>query len=284
MTGEKLERKIYSEESYFGIKPNLSENSMKVLERRYLQKNSEGKVLESPAGLFYRVAENISQADLNLTSLAMIHDYVESAFYYGFKNPLDLGLDHIVELQKAEAWYHYNVLFGNRKATKLVNTNLFSTVRDWFNASINVKTKVKFAMYVAHELNLAAILKAFNYTGKMEIPPFASLITFTLTEDKGEYYVQAGYNFDWASERMNFTEFNQTLYARTFKVFTRETRVSISLNKLPALLLLNLDIMLTNIYLRLNRAVLTRSLLISRYPLIDDIFSAHTCLFSYRYP
>jgi len=51
---------IYKAKSYFGLKPELSENSKKVLERRYQIKDEKGKTLESTAGLFYRVAKNIA--------------------------------------------------------------------------------------------------------------------------------------------------------------------------------------------------------------------------------
>ncbi len=44
-------------------KTALTENAIKVLERRYLTKNEDGKVIESPSQLFRRVARNICQAD-----------------------------------------------------------------------------------------------------------------------------------------------------------------------------------------------------------------------------
>ena len=43
---------------------NLSENALKVMEKRYLKKNEEGEVIETPEEMFRRVAQNISQADL----------------------------------------------------------------------------------------------------------------------------------------------------------------------------------------------------------------------------
>jgi ribonucleoside-diphosphate reductase alpha chain len=42
----------------------MSENSMKVLERRYLKKNEEGETIERPEDLFKRVAKDITLADL----------------------------------------------------------------------------------------------------------------------------------------------------------------------------------------------------------------------------
>jgi ribonucleoside-diphosphate reductase alpha chain len=45
------------------IKPTLSENAMKVLEKRYFLKNDKGECVEDAAGLFMRVAQNIAEAD-----------------------------------------------------------------------------------------------------------------------------------------------------------------------------------------------------------------------------
>ena len=46
-----------------GIKNGLSANSRKVLEKRYLKKDSEGCVIETPEELFRRVAHNIASSD-----------------------------------------------------------------------------------------------------------------------------------------------------------------------------------------------------------------------------
>ena len=42
---------------------NLSDNSIKVLEKRYLRRDYDGSLLESPAGMFYRVAYHIAQVE-----------------------------------------------------------------------------------------------------------------------------------------------------------------------------------------------------------------------------
>ncbi len=42
---------------------NISENAMKVLEKRYLKKDNEGNVTETPEELFFRVASYIAQAE-----------------------------------------------------------------------------------------------------------------------------------------------------------------------------------------------------------------------------
>jgi len=45
------------------LEPKLSENSKIVLGKRYLKKDDNGKILEKPKDLFWRVAENIATAD-----------------------------------------------------------------------------------------------------------------------------------------------------------------------------------------------------------------------------
>jgi ribonucleoside-diphosphate reductase alpha chain len=42
---------------------NLSENSIKVLAKRYLRRDFDGAYLETPAGMFYRVAYHIAQVE-----------------------------------------------------------------------------------------------------------------------------------------------------------------------------------------------------------------------------
>src|SRR2546427_10094264 len=43
--------------------PALSENALRVLEKRYLKKDETGKVIETPRELFWRVSWNPAQAD-----------------------------------------------------------------------------------------------------------------------------------------------------------------------------------------------------------------------------
>ncbi|MFH0764359.1 MAG: vitamin B12-dependent ribonucleotide reductase [Candidatus Omnitrophota bacterium] len=45
------------------VNSSLSENARKVLEKRYLKKDDSGKVVETPADMFRRVARNIATAD-----------------------------------------------------------------------------------------------------------------------------------------------------------------------------------------------------------------------------
>jgi len=52
------------------FEPELSQNAMTVLERRYLKRDSDGKILEQPADMFKRVADTIAAADLKFDNAA----------------------------------------------------------------------------------------------------------------------------------------------------------------------------------------------------------------------
>ncbi|MFW6118128.1 MAG: vitamin B12-dependent ribonucleotide reductase [Chloroflexota bacterium] len=58
----------------------LSDNALRVLERRYLAKDGEGKVIETPQQLFRRVAQHISSAELLYDSNADVSLW-EETFY-----------------------------------------------------------------------------------------------------------------------------------------------------------------------------------------------------------
>jgi ribonucleoside-diphosphate reductase alpha chain len=59
---------------------NLSDNALRVLERRYLTKDGEGRVIENPQELFRRVARHIASAELIYNPKADVSFY-EEAFY-----------------------------------------------------------------------------------------------------------------------------------------------------------------------------------------------------------
>ncbi|MEM3438027.1 MAG: ATP cone domain-containing protein, partial [Nitrososphaerales archaeon] len=57
---------IREAKKFFGVVDDLklTVNAVSVLEKRYLQKNEEGKVIETPKQMFERVARTIASADL----------------------------------------------------------------------------------------------------------------------------------------------------------------------------------------------------------------------------
>lgn len=60
---------------------NLSPNAITVLEKRYLKRNEEGKVIETPEELFRRVARHVASADALYGKAAVEVKRVEEEFY-----------------------------------------------------------------------------------------------------------------------------------------------------------------------------------------------------------
>ncbi len=65
----------------FSSKINLTSNSLKVLEKRYLKKNEEGKVVETAEELFRRIARTIASADLKYRKSEDDVALLEEEFY-----------------------------------------------------------------------------------------------------------------------------------------------------------------------------------------------------------
>ena len=60
---EKKKSSKNANEYYLRKKMDLSENAIKVLQRRYLKRDEEGNLLEQPVDMFVRVARNIASAE-----------------------------------------------------------------------------------------------------------------------------------------------------------------------------------------------------------------------------
>jgi ribonucleoside-diphosphate reductase alpha chain len=60
--------------------PVLSENAVKVLQRRYLRKDAEGKVVETPEQMFRRVSAHIAKAELNYGDASQM-EAMQERFY-----------------------------------------------------------------------------------------------------------------------------------------------------------------------------------------------------------
>ncbi len=63
------------------LKPELSENSLTVLEKRYLARNEKGDIIESPEDLFKRVARFVASADFLYNADKDEADKTASEFY-----------------------------------------------------------------------------------------------------------------------------------------------------------------------------------------------------------
>ena len=63
-----------------GIETRLSSNALTVLNRRYLRKDTNGEVIETPEEMFRRVAHHVSLAEWNYPSADRVQE-IEEAFY-----------------------------------------------------------------------------------------------------------------------------------------------------------------------------------------------------------
>ncbi len=74
---------IRKAKSLLGVEDDikLTLNAIKVLEKRYLKKDFEGNVIETPKEMFRRVAKNIAQADLKYGASESTVRKTEKAFY-----------------------------------------------------------------------------------------------------------------------------------------------------------------------------------------------------------
>lgn len=69
-----------------GRTTELTDNASVVLERRYLSKDRDGQVVEDPDSLFHRVAQNLSQAELNYGASEAERQAVEDKFYEAMRH------------------------------------------------------------------------------------------------------------------------------------------------------------------------------------------------------
>ncbi len=62
------------------MQPELTSNALQVLNARYLQRNQQGQIVETPEQLFRRVARSLGQAEMPFGGQAAAHDW-ETRFY-----------------------------------------------------------------------------------------------------------------------------------------------------------------------------------------------------------
>ena len=67
-------------------KLNLSENAVKVLEKRYLKRDKDGNCVETPSDMFKRVASSIAAADLQYGKIQSDVDNTTRKFYQAITN------------------------------------------------------------------------------------------------------------------------------------------------------------------------------------------------------
>ena len=77
----KKEIPVMSVKTYEGsTTAKLSDNALRVLEKRYLKKDKQGNVIESPDDMFRRVAQTIAAAELNYNAKADVQAWADKFF------------------------------------------------------------------------------------------------------------------------------------------------------------------------------------------------------------
>ena len=119
-------------------KPALSQNALAVLERRYLQKNEKGEVIETPKGMFKRVAKNIAAVDKQYDKKADLNNLLMDDW---FKNKIDecqaswrRVVAKAVELGIPTPAFSTALAFYDGYRNDRLPANLLQAQRDYFGA------------------------------------------------------------------------------------------------------------------------------------------------------
>ncbi|MFH0868272.1 MAG: adenosylcobalamin-dependent ribonucleoside-diphosphate reductase [Candidatus Woesearchaeota archaeon] len=142
-------------------KLNLSNNALQILEKRYLKKNTEGKVIEKPEDLFSRVANNIALADAKYLLKEEIgqatgQEYFEFVKTKEFKNLLRKNKKVKSRIEKTEKEF-YNMM---------ASLDFLPNSPTLFNAGRSLQ-QLAACFVLPVEDNLDSIFKALHYAAKI---------------------------------------------------------------------------------------------------------------------
>jgi len=115
------------------------------------------------------------------------------------------------DIQVLEDFVVYHIMLGKDEELTIANSHLFSEIKSRMDNRIANKTSPRFVLYSAHDITLAGILIAFNFSSWEclysyyiqnkttdqqcnGIPPYASSIIFELHIINNEEYVKMIYN------------------------------------------------------------------------------------------
>ncbi|MCH8328926.1 MAG: adenosylcobalamin-dependent ribonucleoside-diphosphate reductase [Nanoarchaeota archaeon] len=140
-------------------KLKLSSNAIQILEKRYLKKNTEGKVIEKPEDLFRRVANNIALADARYILKEEIDqniEYFEFVKTKEFKNLLRKNKKAKNKIEKTEKEF-YNLM---------TSLDFLPNSPTLFNAGRSLQ-QLAACFVLPVEDNLDSIFKALHYAAKI---------------------------------------------------------------------------------------------------------------------
>ncbi|MCK4859183.1 MAG: ribonucleotide-diphosphate reductase subunit alpha, partial [Candidatus Omnitrophica bacterium] len=168
-------------------KLNLSENALQILEKRYLMKDTNGKVIEKPEDLFRRVANNIALADARYLLKEEIDNLERLSFHQSltgeetnlekkrkpFDNEQNLEYFEVVKTRGFKNLLRKNKkVKGKIKKTEeefyrlMANLDFLPNSPTLFNAGRSLQ-QLAACFVLPVEDNLDSIFKALHYAAKI---------------------------------------------------------------------------------------------------------------------
>ena len=145
--------------------PNLSENAIRILEKRYLKKDQTGNVIEAPKDLFKRVAGNIALSDakyLLREEIEALQAQEENKAYYDlvktaqFQTILNKSQKAKAQVEKAEKEFY----------SLMTNLDFLPNSPTLFNAVRGLQ-QLAACFVLPVEDNLDSIFKSLHYAAKI---------------------------------------------------------------------------------------------------------------------
>jgi ribonucleoside-diphosphate reductase alpha chain len=146
------------------VKLNLSGNALQILEKRYLRKNSEGKIIEASEDMFKRVAKNIAFADAKYylkENVEFLQDKYKKEFH------------DLVKIKSFERLLNENKVIRNKikRAEKefyelMINFDFLPNSPTLFNAGRKLQ-QLAACFVLPVEDDLDAIFKALHYAARI---------------------------------------------------------------------------------------------------------------------
>ena len=169
-------------------KLKLSNNAMQLLEKRYLKKNPEGKVIEKPEDLFKQVASNIALADAKYLLKEEIAD-LESQEYFDlvktkqFQNLLRKNKKVKKQLEKTEKEFY----------DLMANLDFLPNSPTLFNAGRSLQ-QLAACFVLPVEDDLDSIFKSLYYAAKISKSGSGTGFNFSKLRPKNDVISTAGFS------------------------------------------------------------------------------------------
>ncbi|CAM6001540.1 unnamed protein product [Sphagnum balticum] len=147
-----------------------------------------------------------------IQDIEMIFNDVIGDYLNGIPNPVSVNSSLFQDIQILEDFLVYHIQLGSDQELTIANSKLFEEIKSRMEKRISNQPSPRFLLYSAHDITLAGILRAFNFSSWEclysyylqnttsnspqcnGIPPYASSIIFELHNINSEQYVKMIYN------------------------------------------------------------------------------------------